>query len=251
MALALVDFVSKELQMNTLVTVCFPDSVRTNGVPLSERKVLWLLHGLSDDGTAWLRNAKIELYARENDLVLVMPSVGRSMYCDQVLGQNYFSFITKELPDYFSCVFGLSGKREQNFIAGLSMGGFGAMRAALTYPERYAAVGSFSGILDLTPLALSRQEQWEREFPFLLKDAEDPENSPLNPKALLPQAQGKELSIYVACGLQDDLLITNERFCARAKELNISHTYVTENGSHEWNFWDRHLERFISLYMKK
>ena len=251
MALALVDFASKELQMNTLVTVCFPDSVRTNGKPLSRRKVLWLLHGLSDDGTNWLRNAKIEIYARENDLVLVMPSVGRSMYCDQVLGQNYFSYVTRELPEYFSCVFGLSRAREQNYIAGLSMGGFGAMRAALTYPQQYAAVGSFSGILDLTPLALARKAQWEREFPFLLKEAGDPEHSPLNPKALLPRVRGKDLPIYVACGLQDDLLLTNENFHTRAKELDIPITYVTEDGSHEWNFWDRHLKQFIDLYMKK
>ena len=138
MAVASIDFTSKELKMNTLVTVSFPDSVRIHGEPLSKKKVLWLLHGLSDDATAWLRYSNIDRYAMENDLVVVMPSVNRSMYCDHVLGQNYFTYIAEELPEYLSLVFGLSREREQNFIAGLSMGGFGAMRIALTYPERYA-----------------------------------------------------------------------------------------------------------------
>ncbi len=251
MAVASIDFTSKELKMNTLVTVSFPDSVRIHGEALSKKKVLWLLHGLSDDGTAWLRYSNIDRYAMENDLVVVMPSVNRSMYCDHVLGQNYFTYIAEELPEYLSLVFGLSREREQNFIAGLSMGGFGAMRIALTYPERYAAVGSFSGILDLTPMALIWNTERQEEFPFLAQALDDPAASPFNPAALLPNAVRTPIPIYAACGLQDDLLITNELFRQKAEALGVPLTYITEPGGHEWAFWDKQIHRFIQYILEK
>ncbi|MGN0505853.1 MAG: alpha/beta hydrolase [Lachnospiraceae bacterium] len=250
MAVATIDFTSRELKMNTLVTVCFPDSVRTGGVPLSQRKVLWLLHGLSDDGTSWLRYSKIDRYATQNNLVVIMPSVGRSMYCDNVHGQNYFSFVADELPEYFSLVFGLSRKKEDNFIAGLSMGGMGAAKIALTYPERYAAFGSLSGVLHLAPLLERVNEEVKNEFPFLLPAQEDPYGSGLNPTALLDAERDKTLKMYIACGLQDDLLLTNYLFKEKADELNIEAEYVFEDGTHEWDFWDKHIRLFIDFMLR-
>ena len=141
MAVLTMDFASKQLKMNTLLTVVLPDPSQMEDTPLSERKVLWLLHGLSEDATSWLRSSMIEQYTRDAGIIAVLPSGGRSMYCDNVLGQNYFSYIADELPEYLSLVFGLSRSRKNNFIAGSSMGGLGAMKLALTYPERYAAVG--------------------------------------------------------------------------------------------------------------
>lgn len=249
MAVATIDFTSKELKMNTLVTVCFPDSVRTNGVPLSERKVLWLLHGLSDDGTSWLRYSRIDKYAMENDLVVVMPSVNRSMYCDNVNGQNYFSFIADELPDYFEKVFHLSRKREDNFIAGLSMGGMGAAKIALTFPERYAAMGSFSGVLNLEPLKLVLNDEMKNDFPFMLSALENTKTSLLNPTALLDKEKHKDLKMYIACGLQDKLIIASLMFKKQADKLGLKAKYSFTKGNHEWDFWDRQLKRFINFVL--
>ncbi|MGN0467704.1 MAG: alpha/beta hydrolase [Acutalibacteraceae bacterium] len=249
MAVATIDFTSKELKMNTLVTVCFPDSVRTNGVPLSERKVLWLLHGLSDDGTSWLRYSRIDKYAMENNLVVVMPSVNRSMYCDNVNGQNYFSFIADELPDYFEKVFNLSRKREDNFIAGLSMGGMGAAKIALTYPERYAAMGSFSGVLNLEPLKLVLNDEMKNDFSFMLSALENTNESPLNPTALLDKEKHKDLKMYIACGLQDKLIVASLMFKKQADKLGLKAKYSFTKGNHEWDFWDRQLKRFIDFVL--
>ncbi|MGN1419222.1 MAG: alpha/beta hydrolase [Acutalibacteraceae bacterium] len=249
MAVATIDFTSKELKMNTLVTVCFPDSVRTNGVPLSKRKVLWLLHGLSDDGTSWLRYSRIDKYAMENDLVVVMPSVNRSMYCDNVNGQNYFSFIADELPDYFEKVFHLSRKREDNFIAGLSMGGMGAAKIALTYPERYEAMGSFSGVLNLEPLKLVLNDEMKNDFPFMLSALENTKESPLNPTALLDKEKHKNLKMYIACGLQDKLIVASLMFKKQADKLGLKAKYSFTKGNHEWDFWDKQLKRFIDFIL--
>ncbi len=251
MAVLTMDFNSIQLKMSTLVSLAFPDSVRIENTPLSKRKVLWLLHGLSDDGTAWLRHTRIEQYAQKYGLVVVMPSAGRSMYCDNVLGQNYFTHIAEELPNYLSLVFGLSRKREDNFIAGLSMGGLGAAKIALTYPERYSALGSFSGVLNLGPLAFVLNDDMRNEFPFMLEALKDIDSSPLNPTALLDAEKDKALRMYITCGLQDNLLVTNYAFKERADELKITARFIFEDGTHEWEYWNRHVKQFIEFMFEK
>lgn len=246
MAVMTMDFRSSELKMSTLVTMVFPSPGLIGDIPLSRRKVLYLLHGLSDDASSYLRYSRVELYSEENGVVIIMPSVGRSMYCDGINGQNYFSYITTELPAYLKLVFGLSGKQEDTYVAGLSMGGLGAMKAALTYPERYAAVGSFSGLLDLRPYVEHLTDGLKDEFPFLLKVMDDPDRSPLNPVSLLDANRHRELKMYVACGLQDDLLPLNQIFKKRADEMKLDVKYVFEDGAHEWDFWDRQLKSFLA-----
>lgn len=242
MAIIQFDFLSTELQMHTLVTMALPNSSDIGTRPLAARKVLYLLHGLSDDGTGWIRNTRIEKYALAHDLVVVMPSAGRSMYCDHVYGQNYFSHITKELPAYLWLVFGLSKRREDNLIAGLSMGGLGAMKMALTYPEQYFAVGSFSGVLDTTPPKRVANPHGDA---FAFMRSSDP--SCANPVQLLDADRHRALKIYVSCGLQDPLLRSNYAFRARADALGVEATYVFEDGTHEWGFWDSHVKRFLDF----
>ena len=243
MAIIQFDFMSTELHMHTLVTMALPNSTDIGDRPLSARKVLYLLHGLSDDGTGWIRNTRIEKYALAHDLVVVMPTAGRSMYCDHVLGQNYFSHITKELPEYLSLVFGLSRRREDNLIAGLSMGGLGAMKMALVHPEQYFAAGSFSGVLN----SITRDDPAGRvpgpDFAFLCSG----DITASNPTLLLDPDKHGALKIYVSCGLQDPLLESNRTFERRANALGIPATFVYEDGTHEWGFWDRHINEFLNF----
>ena len=249
MAVLTLDFYSKELKMNTLLTVILPNSDHMGDTPLSKRRVLWLLHGLSEDATSWLRGSQIEQHIREEGLVAVLPSGGRSMYCDNVLGQNYFSYIADELPHYLHMVFGLSRTKEDNFIAGSSMGGMGAMKIALNYPERYAAVASLSGVLDLELMIPQITGETRAEFPFLIEAADDAKHSRFNPPALLDAEKDKDLKIYVACGLQDDLLPLNYSFKQRADALGIDIKYVFEDGTHNWDFWNRQIKLFIEYML--
>ena len=116
---------------------------------LSEVKTLYLLHGLTDDCTGWTRYTAVERYARERGLAVVLPEVQRSFYTDMAYGLPYFTYVSEELPAVCRRMFGLGAAREQNYIFGLSMGGYGAMKCALTYPDRYAGAASFSGVCDL------------------------------------------------------------------------------------------------------
>ncbi|MFA6866961.1 MAG: alpha/beta hydrolase-fold protein, partial [Clostridia bacterium] len=151
MAILTMHSVFESIQLTTCINMIIPDSVRMDNIPLSERKVLYLLHGLSDDGTMWLRRSKIESYAEKYGLVVVMPSADRSFYCDGYDGKDYYTYITSDLPKYLHNVFNLSNNKENNFIAGISMGGYGAMRIALKNSNNYFAVGSFSGPLAFNP----------------------------------------------------------------------------------------------------
>lgn len=247
MAHIALNFYSRELKMSTLVTVIAPDSVRIGQTPLSQRKCLYLLHGLSDDSTAVSRLTRAELYVQESGVVVIAPSAGRSMYCDNVLGQNYFAHVADEIPEYLELVMGLSRRRQDNYVAGVSMGGMGAARIALTYPERFAAVGLFSGLLDIKMLLPFVTEEQKREFPFLLPAMEDSGTSPLNPIDLLDAQKQAGLEMIVRCGMQDDLYMMSQAFYQKAKALGLPVAGIFEEGAHEWRLWDRYIEDFIRM----
>ena len=134
---------SNTLDMATAVNVILPNE----GDP-DEAPVLMLLHGLSDNASGWSRYTAVEQYAREIGIAVIMPEVQRSFYTDMVCGLPYFTYISSELPAQCRRMFGLSGRRERNYIAGLSMGGYGALKCALTFPDYYIGCGSFSGVAD-------------------------------------------------------------------------------------------------------
>ncbi len=253
MAVCTLNFCSRYLKKSTELTLVIPDSSHIGGRALSERKVLWLLHGLSNNDTAWVRLSRIECYCEEHDLVAVMPDGERSFYSDDFHGQNYFGYITEELPEYLEQVFGLSRRREDNFIAGLSMGGYGALRMGLTYPEHYFAVGSFSGVTDLRGLFLPELMTPERvhDFAFLKEQVGDPAASPMNPPVLLDPEKDKDLKLYISCGLEDDLLALSYAFEARCRELGIPYRCEHPHGGHEWNEWDRAVQSFIRFALEE
>ena len=131
------DFYSKQLAQNTSVSVILPD-VET--VPENGWKVIYLLHGWSENHSAWMRYTSIERYANKRQCAVVMPDGGLSFYNDMVNGLKYFSYITQELPEICERYFRISRRREDNFIGGLSMGGCGSLTIGLTVPEQYAGI---------------------------------------------------------------------------------------------------------------
>lgn len=247
MAVMTLDFYSRELKMSTLLCAVVPDSIRIGSLPVARRKCLTLLHGLSDDASACLRLSRVELYAQEAGVVVIMPSAGRSMYCDGVHGQNWFTHVAQEVPQYLELVLGLPRGRENNYIAGISMGGMGAARVALTHPERYSAVGLFSGLLDVKMLLPFVTAEQREEFPFLVGAAEDIDTTPLNPVNLLDENLPQSLKMLVRCGQQDDLYPMSQAFYQKAAALGLNAEGIFEDGGHEWRFWDRCIEDFILM----
>jgi putative tributyrin esterase len=151
MAFIQCDFYSETLQLSTTMNVILPRQTRSQIEKGSTRRhpTLLLLHGLSDDHTMWVRQTSIERYAAQYGLAVIMPAVQRSFYQDMAYGLKYWTFISEELPQLARSFFPLSAKREDNFVAGLSMGGFGAFKLALNYPEKFAAAASLSGAIDV------------------------------------------------------------------------------------------------------
>ena len=171
-ALLTCDFFSEALEVGTSMTVLLPQATEAQvGVASAETKqdafpVLYLLHGLSDDHTAWLRYTSIERYASAAGLAVVMPAVGRSFYADEASGHRYWTYLSEELPELVESFFRVSQRREDTYVAGLSMGGYGAVKLALTHPERFAAAASLSGALDVVSLAAQpeRRDFFDRVF---------------------------------------------------------------------------------------
>jgi putative tributyrin esterase len=249
MALIRIDHTPQTAKVNLPLYLIIPDPEKMKGIPVRHRKVLYLLHGLSDDGSAWQRYTAIETIANAYGLVVVMPSVGRSFYTDQPNGQNYFSYLMGELPQYLSDVFDLNPKREDTLIAGISMGGYGAMKAALLYPERFYAAASFSGLLSLRILEAHPDDPRQKEFTYIFGDLNKLSGSDHDPAVWLNRAASNKSvlpQLYLACGRQDDLYPLNQMFKAECLSLGINLNYHEEDAKHEWLFWDAQIRRFLA-----
>jgi len=149
-----VNFFSEILGLRSTMYVLLAQRTlaETQNKPTPKYRTLYLLHGHSDDHTAWLRWSSIEKYVEGLNLAVVMPAVNLSFYTDMVYGGAYWKFISEEVPAVVRDMYSLSAKRKDNFVAGLSMGGYGAFKLALTHPDRYAAAASLSGAVDIREL---------------------------------------------------------------------------------------------------
>lgn len=237
------EFYSKALEMATCVKVILPD-----GGDLSRTKVVYLLHGLSDNCSAWSRYTALERYALSAGVAVIMPEVQRSFYCDTASGMAYFRYISQELPQLCSHFFGLSLEREYNYIMGLSMGGFGALKCALTYPERYAGCGSFSGALQAdTELLRNVLKQEELASIVGASCKSGPENDLWD-----LSSEGKKLPpIYMSCGESDRLYPLSVAFADHLEKTGAVHRFEHWPGTHSWEFWDQSLQKCFSYFFGK
>ena len=253
MALVRIDHVPETVKVNLPLNIILPDPGTMGGVAVAKRKVLVLLHGLSDDASAWQRFTSIETLAAAYGLVVVMPSAGRSFYTDQPNGQKYFTYLTEELPRYLADVFGLTPRREDTFIAGNSMGGYGAFKAALLHPELYAAAASLSGVLAIAVLQLLPQSDPRREeFALLFGDLDKVVGSEHDPAVWLERA-GKNSSplphLFISVSRQEDIYPLSGMFHAACQSLGVQSDYHEEDGNHDWPFWDGQIRRFLAAIL--
>ena len=255
MALIKCDFFAESIGMSTSMHVILPQkSMGQIGLDSIDRvrekyPCLFLLHGLSDDDSIWMRRTSIERYVAPLGLAVVMPNVHRSFYSDMKYGGDYWTFISEELPQIVRSFFPLSDKREDNFVAGLSMGGYGAFKLALRKPESYCAAASLSGVLDMV-MRINNTEQNLNDalVPIFgenidISGTEDDLLYCAEKVAGLPEDKQPEL--YQCCGTEDFLYQENISFREHAKKLGLKHIYEESSGTHEWGYWDRQIQRVL------
>lgn len=252
MALLTCDFFSEALEFGQSMTVVLPQATQaqvgvtsSGGADGEGPPVLYLLHGMSDDHTAWLRYTSIERYATAAGLAVVMPAVARSFYTDEAHGHAFWTYVAEELPEIVSSFFRVSSRPERTYVAGLSMGGYGAIRLALARPRRYAAAASLSGALDLVRRAgepVRRDEMHGRIFGgpprpehdlFALLEGADPDGVP---------------PLHISCGAQDHLVEDSQEFVRRAEARGLDVTSAFPQGDHEWGLWDRVIQDVIAWF---
>lgn len=252
MILTELNFFSESLGMHSTMQVILPQpsSDETNRPTY---RTLYLLHGHSDDHTAWQRWTSIERYVEGMNMAVVMPNVHLSFYADMVHGGRYWTFISEEVPALVRRIFPFSPARADNFVAGLSMGGYGAFKLALAYPERFAAAASLSGAVEIRDVVAEegedRDEVWlagmRNIFGADLKSVADSDNDLRTLARKAAQAEEKP-RLFQCCGTEDFLYQNNVSFRDFLGTLPLDLTYEEGPGEHTWDYWDRMIQRTLA-----
>ena len=249
MALIQVNYVSNALQRTVPLQVILPvDKLTPDGrLPAPKKyKTLYLLHGWLGNCTDWVSGTRIQRWAEERDLAVVMPSGDNAFYVDSPNPVNrYGQFIGQELVEVTRRMFPLSDKREDTFIGGLSMGGFGALRNGLKYHQTFGAVISLSGAVDI--LSSPKVDSDPVLGQAMFGDLDEAVRSDKNPRVLIEQLKDAPLrpAIYLCCGTEDRLLPQSRTFRTLLEDAGFDVTYVEGPGGHNWDFWDTYIKKAL------
>lgn len=268
MSLAVINFQSQYLANNHQVNIILPnkpsdltpDDFYRSGV---RYKVLWLLHGTYGDQTDWVRKSNIELYAEEKNLAVVMPPALNSNYSnwnDTMLGYRMFDYLTEELMPLIYGWLPVSDRREDNFIAGLSMGGRGTIKYAVCHPDRFAA----AAVLSAAPMDFGEMRPG---YPHPLMDTENPRmrntlrnaggieafrNSNENVWAMIDRLAGSNRlpRLMFGCGEDDSLVYAQYlKFKDHCTEIGLqAHWFSLPGYGHEWRFWDLAIQEALTFF---
>lgn len=258
MAMIQVDFFSKSLLRTVTVNAILPvDKLMMPGMSVREKKpfkTLYLLHGIFGNYTDWVNGTRIQAWAQDQNLAVIMPSGENHFYVDcEATGEKYGEFIGKELVEVTRDLFHLSDKREDTFIAGLSMGGYGAVRNGLKYWETFGYIaGLSSGFIqqwvlnstDDAPMPTSRRSYYQTVF----GDLEKLPGSDKDVRALILKLKEEKADIphmYLCCGTEDFLLKENRDYYDFLTGNGIEVTYEEGPGAHEWYFWDTYIKKVL------
>lgn len=245
-----ISFGSDVLDQRTQINVLLPEA-EVKSRSKHKTKTLYLLHGYSGDHSDWLRKSNIEEYARYYDLAIVMPNGHNSFYANMTHGRQYLKHVAEEIPNFIQDSFNLSAAREDTFIAGLSMGGYGAFKIALKYPERFSAASSLSGVLDIQySIDQNRDHTESRFYPpltFAYGEKGEVAGTENDIRWLLEETNKlkEKPRLFQCCGTEDELYENNLRIRDLAQTLSYDYTYEEGPGIHNWAYWDANIQRTL------
>lgn len=250
MAVLQVNYFSKVLGIQSDMNVILPSERK----PDEKFPVLYLLHGHSDNHHAWMQRTSLLRYVEEMypNLCVVMPAGDTSYYTDMSKGRRYYKHFTWELPRIIASMFPVSDRREDTFIAGLSMGGYGALKIALANPEKYAKAAAFSGIVDIADVFRDRvnDELWET---FTLTFGDDYESftgtiNDTRHTLKVASDKGNVPDLLFCCGDQDFLFNNNLAYKEYMDSLDTEYTWIQDEGyGHTWDYWNICIQRALQF----
>lgn len=244
MAFAQLHWYSTVLQKQTTTWVLLPD---VGNPPFS---TFYLLHGLSDDQTVWMRRTRIETYVAKRPVIVVMPDGGRGFYTNHYDGgPQWATHIGVELPTFIERTFSARADREGRHIGGLSMGGYGALRVALGYPDRFASANSHSGAV----LGPRRRVDFPPtpEYRAIVGPHHGLAGTDNDLALLADRAKTGNLlpRLRLDCGVDDSLLEDNRALHAALTTAAVPHQYAEYPGGHTWEYWDDHVREALDFHL--
>lgn len=259
MAVFQTTFFSNTLHRLTEMTLILPLEENKGLPPELQRKdtgpmkVVMLLHGFSGNHNDWLYGSRIQALAMQHQLAVVCPSGENSFYVDDAHRDALYEQYLCEVLAFVQKTFPVSKARENTYIGGLSMGGYGAMRNGLKHPELFGGIIALSSALITDKLA-AQTEQSDNPmataayYDHVFGKPQDILGSDRDPKALakrLVESNAPRPTIFMACGTEDFLFAENNDFSAYLDSVGLSHTYLTGPGVHDWAFWDAYIEKAL------
>ena len=261
MAFLQVNFVSKTLMRTVTINAILPVdkfSLDPNAVRVDKPfKTLYLLHGLLGNYTDWVNGTRVQRWAEAKDLAVIMPSGENGFYVDSPAQpwNRYGQFVGEELVEITRRMFPLSHKREDTFIGGLSMGGFGAIRNGLKYHETFGSIVGLSNAIHILEEGSQHMDTAYEEGcfgPFAAARESDK-----NPRWLIEKLAAEKKAdpvlalprVFMACGTEDGLLGVNRVYRDLFREKGFDLTYYESAGGHTWDFWDQYIEKAINEWL--
>ncbi len=255
MALLHVDFFSDVLGMCVEMDVILPQATQGQ-IGMSGRSsedgdwpVLYLLHGMSDDHTIWQRRTSIERHVSEYGMAVIMPSTHLGWYTDMAIGQKWWTYLSQELPAIVHAFFpNITTKREKTFAAGLSMGGYGALKCGLCAPQTFGAIGALSGGLDVASICEGDKHPqgtlWQDIF-GPPENVRGGENDLFAAAEKLASSSEPKPAIYLWCGTEDFLIQHNRDMRDHLTKVSLPFTYEESPGDHQWKYWDDKIQTIL------
>jgi len=207
--------------------------------------VLYLLHGLSDDHTAWTRRTSLERYVDGLPLIVVMPNGERSFYTDAQANPKaaFETYIVQDLVGFVDRTFRTVSTREGRVIAGLSMGGYGAVKLALKHPDLFCAAVSHSGAVGFGRRSFDPGSEWAAVM------GEHPGGGPNDIFRLVATIDRSALpTLRIDCGVDDFLIEENRALHQHLTALGVPHEYEEHPGEHNWEYWDKHIQDTLKFF---
>lgn len=255
-----IQFESKLVGTTLPYNVLLPTDYNQPAAKTKRYPVIYLLHGLVGHYTNWLDKTRLVEYTAGSDVIIVMPEGNNNWYTDSatVPSDKYESYIVQELIPDVEKRFRASSAREGRAIAGLSMGGYGALKFGVKHPEMFVFAASMSGALDAalwTEADLKGLEFiWQTLLPVY--GAADSETRAANDLGKLYRELPKERIaalpfVYLDCGTDDRLLETNRSFADILVKQKIPHEYRQLPGNHSWPYWDEQVQEILRIAARR